>query len=283
MELLFSRILAALFLGLIVLVSAVCFGSITTAEASEKEYANGLPLSDMEVKITSCGKTAVFRLYDTDAAKKFYSQLPFEKKLENFRDAQWMFYPPEKLPVKKHEAYHDGKKGELSYYEPWGDAFMLYEDFYAGDEMHRLGIGIKGIQNIVMMSDNARIEKYDENMQEEKSAMTITIKSNGNEIKFELNDSQAAKDLYKQLPLSIKVENYSSNEKIFYPPEKLNTSNTPLAKNVKPGTLAYYAPWADVVMFYGSFGSASGLYELGHAVSGADQIKKLSGSITIEK
>ena len=51
----------------------------------------------------------------------------------------------------------------------------------------------------------------------------------------------------------------------------------------KKGELSYYAPWGDVVMFYGSFGSAPGLYELGHAVSGGEHIKVMSGTIRIMK
>jgi hypothetical protein len=113
--------------------------------------------------------------------------------------------------------------------------------------------------------------------------MNISVKTNGNTVVFELNDSTAAKALYAQLPLSIAVENYGNNEKIFYPPEKLNTSDTPLAESCRVGTLAYYAPWGDVVMFYGSFGSASGLYVLGEAISGSEHIRGMSGAIEIEK
>lgn len=111
--------------------------------------------------------------------------------------------------------------------------------------------------------------------------MKISVHANSNTTVFQLNDSQAAKDLYAQLPLSIEVENFSNNEKIFYPPKKLATSDTPLA-NARTGTLAYYAPWGDVVMFYKDFGTASGLYELGHAVSGMEHIKDFSGMIKIE-
>ncbi|WP_424767866.1 cyclophilin-like fold protein [Paenibacillus sp. sgz302251] len=112
--------------------------------------------------------------------------------------------------------------------------------------------------------------------------MQISIKANGITTVFELNDSQAAKELYAQLPLTIGIENYSSNEKIFYPPVKLNSTNTPLA-SPQPGTLAYYAPWGDVVMFYDSSGSASGLYELGNAISGGELIGSMSGTIQVEK
>ena len=117
---------------------------------------------------------------------------------------------------------------------------------------------------------------------ENKTAMQISVKANGKTTVFELNNSPAARDLYAQLPLSIKVENYSSNEKIFYPPKKLNTTDTPQA-DAQVGTLAYYAPWGDVVMFYGRFGSAAGLYELGHAISGSEYIPGMSGTIQIQK
>lgn len=112
--------------------------------------------------------------------------------------------------------------------------------------------------------------------------MKIEVKSNSKTIVFELNESDASKELLSQLPLTIKVEDYASNEKIFYPPNKLSTSNTPLA-NAKKGTLAYYAPWGNVVMFYKDFGSASGLFELGFSTSGTREIENLSNSIEITK
>jgi hypothetical protein len=117
---------------------------------------------------------------------------------------------------------------------------------------------------------------------ESQKAMKINVKGISSTIVFELNQSPAARDLYAQLPLRVKVENFRDNEKIFYPPRKLNTSDTPPA-DARDGTLAYYAPWGDVVMFYGNFGSAAGLYELGHAISGSEYIQGMSGTIRIEK
>ena len=282
-----KRLVNLLFLGFLFLSAASCENKNEVIPSSEAALtvpgsAHGIPLSDMTVRITSEDHQATFRLYDTAAAEDFYGQLPLELDLSNFRDAQWMFYPPEKLSVTDDEAYHDGVKGELSYYEPWGDVFMLYKDFYAGDLMHRLGIGLTGIEEIAGMSGRALIEKDDNYFLEDKQNMTIKVTSKGKTTLFTLNDSQAAKDLYDQLPLTIGVENFSSDEKIFYPPRKLNTADTPRA-NAKVGTLAYYAPWGDVVMFYGNFGSASGLYELGQAQSGEQFIKNMSGDITIEK
>lgn len=275
MDVLMNRLLFVF--GVAVCAFVVCFKSKAVA-------ADGLvpPLSSMKVEIVSQGRTATFRLYETEAAKDFFNQLPLELDLTNFRDAQWMFYPPEKLNVEASEAYHDGRRGELSYYAPWGDVFMLYKDFYAGDEMHRLGIGLSGVDDISAMSGSVVIRKMEPLISEKGNAMQITVNGNGSTIVYELNDSQAARDLYAQLPLEIDVEDYGGKEKIYYPPNRLNTSNTPLVKSAHPGTLAYYAPWADVVMFYGSFGSASGLYELGQAVEGTEHIRSLSGTIQLK-
>jgi hypothetical protein len=125
------------------------------------------------------------------------------------------------------------------------------------------------------------IEKREPKASETKTAMHISVKTNGKTAVFELNDSPAARDLYGQLPLSVSVENYSNNEKIFYPPEKLNTTDTPPA-DARAGILAYYAPWGDVVMFYGRFGATAGLYALGQAISGSELIGEMSGTIRIE-
>ena len=80
----------------------------------------------------------------------------------------------------------------------------------------------------------------------------LKISSGDYEIIYKINESQAAKELYAQLPLTIEVEDFSINDKVFYPPQKLSITDTPMAIGGK-GKLAYFEPWGDVVMFYDSF------------------------------
>lgn len=112
--------------------------------------------------------------------------------------------------------------------------------------------------------------------------LRIRVSDHNHMVMFEVNDSMAVRSLYKQMPLTVHVENYGSNEKIFYCPEKLEIGDTPLTKGGEAGGLAYFAPWGNVVMYYGSFGPYSGLYELGKAVFDSAAIGKLSGEILIE-
>lgn len=111
--------------------------------------------------------------------------------------------------------------------------------------------------------------------------MNIKITNEGLSATFKLNDSTAAADLAKQLPLTISVKNYSTDEKIFYP-TPLSVFNTPTS-NGQAGDLAYFAPWDDVAIFYRDFSAAPGLYQLGRCIEGQDNIAKFNGTITIEK
>lgn len=111
--------------------------------------------------------------------------------------------------------------------------------------------------------------------------MKISVSDGKNKIVYELNGSEQSKSLYSQLPLKAQIENYSTNEKIFYPKEKLPLKNG-IEGSGDSGTLAYFSPWGNVVLFYGKFSEYPGLFILGKAASGAENIKKLSGMISVE-
>lgn len=115
--------------------------------------------------------------------------------------------------------------------------------------------------------------------EQEETGMTISVRAEQYEIVYELNDSTAARQLYGQLPLTVEVEPFSDNEMTFYP-ERLDVGDTPLSGGA-PGSLSYYEPWGDVVMFYAPCAPNGSLYELGTAVSGAEHIEDLSGTITV--
>ena len=116
---------------------------------------------------------------------------------------------------------------------------------------------------------------------EAAQARTIEVRSGETAVTYALEDNAAADALLAQLPLTIEVEDYSTNEKIFYPPQALDTTAAPLAEG-GAGVLAYYAPWGDVVMFYDGFGTNGSLYALGQAVSGEEWIGQMSGTVTVE-
>lgn len=111
----------------------------------------------------------------------------------------------------------------------------------------------------------------------------IKVTDGNHNVTFELNETSAAQSLYNMLPTTREVQNYSTNEKIFYPETAISYSTDCIEGACPAGTLALFSPWGNVVMYYGAASQYSGLYILGNAVEGADQISELTGNITVSK
>ena len=114
---------------------------------------------------------------------------------------------------------------------------------------------------------------------QEGAAMNIVVKSEAHEVVCALNSSHAARDLLSQLPLSLDISDYAGQEKTFSPPAKLDTTDAQ-PDDGSAGTLAYFAPWNHVVLFYKNSGPYSGRYALGECRDAAT-IEKLRGRVTI--
>lgn len=149
------------------------------------------------------------------------------------------------------------------------------------------GVIVVAAMSMMACSSATETKPMDDSPKKTATAQTQTEQlvrvtdSQGTTLTLHLNGSQAAQELCDQLPLDIAVENYSTNEKIFYPLQKLNTAGTPMAKP-RVGMVAYYAPWDDVVLFYKPL-DGDELYELGYVAEDAGQIEKLSGTLHIEQ
>lgn len=247
------RIIGSLLLVLLLGAMTACGGQEAPANTEEttsltedqtelsdpvSEDENALELSDLVIRITSGNQSATFQLYDTAAARELYEQLPLELETENFREAQWMFYPPEPLNVTSEEAYHDGKKGELSYYEPWGDVFMLYEDFYAGDEMHRLGICLDGIDYLAEMSGSILVEAETAETQEENTMRVIIGNTAFTATLADNSSAQALVELLREAPLTIDMHDYASMEKVGPIGQSLPENNEQIT--TEPGDIILY-------------------------------------------
>lgn len=93
----------------------------------------------------------------------------------------------------------------------------------------------------------------------DKHAVTVT-----------LYDNPSARDFVSMLPLDLKIEDYSTNEKIAYLPRKLTEEGSGPFGNEQPGDVCYYAPWGDVILFYASYRYSSGLIRLGRVDGGIE-------------
>ncbi len=96
-----------------------------------------------------------------------------------------------------------------------------------------------------------------------------------------LFDNPTSRDFISMLPITTELEDYASNEKIFYPEHKLADSGAPAGYNPSKGDITYYAPWGDVAIFYKDFSYSTGLISLGKIdENGVDKLKNADGPVT---
>lgn len=117
--------------------------------------------------------------------------------------------------------------------------------------------------------------------EKEESPMRVMMIVNGREHPIRLNDSKAARSFYEQLPLEAELEDYNQTEKIYYPPEKLDTSDAPAGMAAKAGQLNYYAPWGNICFFYEDFPYGNGLVNLGELEEGPDVLTQYGRNFNV--
>lgn len=100
-------------------------------------------------------------------------------------------------------------------------------------------------------------------LDQDETSMKVRIEFNGASMIATLHDNPSARDFASMLPLELTIDDYSTNEKIAYLPRKLTEEGSGPFDNERPGDLAYYAPWGNLVLFYESYRYSSGLIRLG--------------------
>ena len=100
--------------------------------------------------------------------------------------------------------------------------------------------------------------------------MRIRMSIEGTPLMATLDDNVASRDFASLLPLALTLTDYAATEKISDLPRRLSTEGTPPGSEPAVGTLAYYAPWGNLALFYRDAGYANGLVRLGTITSGMD-------------
>lgn len=93
-------------------------------------------------------------------------------------------------------------------------------------------------------------------------------------------DNATARDLIAQLPLTLTFSDFSSLEKIASLPGELSTDGLPAGDDPLPGDIGYYAPWGNLVFYYGDVGYFNGIVRIGQFDGYIDAIASQTGDFT---
>jgi hypothetical protein len=111
---------------------------------------------------------------------------------------------------------------------------------------------------------------------------TLRITVAGQTVTAELNDTPTAKDLARQLPLTITLGDFNNVEKVGELPRPLTMDGVPAGADPDINDIGYYAPSNGLVFYYGNVGYFNGIVRLGRLPAADMQlIQRETGNFTI--
>lgn len=108
----------------------------------------------------------------------------------------------------------------------------------------------------------------------------IRVVIDGQVLAGRLWDNSAARDLISRLPLTVSFSDLSNQEKIGHLDRPLSTDGMPEGDDPVPGDIGWYAPWGNVVFYYGDVRYWDGIARIGTFDSSTDLIEAQAGDFT---
>jgi hypothetical protein len=94
----------------------------------------------MKIQLTVNGAViATATLDDNESANDFAAMLPMKLALEDYASAEKIADLPRKLSTKGASAAYTPSAGDISFYAPWGNLAIFYEDGHLSSGLVRLG------------------------------------------------------------------------------------------------------------------------------------------------
>ncbi|WP_307122869.1 cyclophilin-like fold protein [Streptomyces sp. B1I3] len=93
-------------------------------------------------------------------------------------------------------------------------------------------------------------------------------------------DNPTVRALLEQLPLTLSFEDLHGEEKVGHLDRELTMDGMPDGDDPKVGDLGYYAPWGNVVLYYGDVGRWDGIARIGRIHGNLSVISDQTGDFT---
>ncbi|KQY58301.1 hypothetical protein ASD11_01140 [Aeromicrobium sp. Root495] len=94
-------------------------------------------------------------------------------------------------------------------------------------------------------------------------------------------DTPTGRDLLEQLPLELTMNDHGGVEKTGALRQALSTEGAPSGADPDVGAIGYYAPYGDLVLYYGDQSRHDGIVVVGRMAKGFERLADLPGSMTV--
>ncbi|MFG3151493.1 cyclophilin-like fold protein [Streptomyces sp. NPDC048219] len=115
---------------------------------------------------------------------------------------------------------------------------------------------------------------------DEQEGTPIRIRIGDRTLDATVWDNPTGRALLEQLPLTLSFEDLNGEEKVGHLDRELTMDGMPDGDDPQVGDLGYYAPWGNVVLYYGDVGSWDGIARIGRIHGDLSVISDQTGDFT---
>lgn len=119
--------------------------AISTTNIANDNLNNTVEIGDEEsmenarIKLTVNGNEIFVRLDDNEASRDFLEMLPLALKFEDYNNTEKIATLPSELSTEGLPSGYTPEAGDFSYYAPWGNISVFYNNFRYSNSLYKLG------------------------------------------------------------------------------------------------------------------------------------------------
>jgi hypothetical protein len=141
-------------------------GDDTTAAPTARQTSEPAPqrietsprrTDDMDITLTLADTELPATLVDSETTQDFLSLLPLTLTLSDYRETEKISGLPRQLSTAGAPDGHDPEVGDITYYAPWGNLAIFYEDFDYSPGLVKLGRIDSGIEALAGSSGEVTV------------------------------------------------------------------------------------------------------------------------------
>lgn len=114
-------------------------------------------MENARIKLTVNGNEIFVRLDDNVASRELLEMLPLTLNFEDFNSTEKIATLPSELSTEGLPSGYTPKVGDFSYYAPWGNLSIFYEDFRYSNSLYKLGTIESGTEILGNMNGNFEV------------------------------------------------------------------------------------------------------------------------------
>jgi hypothetical protein len=129
----------------------------TSEPAPQRSETSPRRTDDMDITLSFDGSELTATLVDSETTQDFLSLLPLTLTLGDYRETEKISDLPRRLSTAGAPDGHAPEVGNITYYAPWGNVAIFYEDFDYSPGLVKLGRIDSGIEALAAGSGEVTI------------------------------------------------------------------------------------------------------------------------------